>query len=47
MNLSNRRVHLGRIQLYIEPRDAWVGVYVDPKAVYLCPLPFIVVRWSR
>jgi hypothetical protein len=43
-----RRWHLGsRLQLYVEPRDAWVGVYVAPNAVYVCPLPFLVVRWSR
>lgn len=47
MTVSSRRLHLGCVQLYIEPRDAWVGVYVDPKAVYICPLPFVVVRWSR
>ena len=47
MSASSRRLRLGRVQLYIEPRDAWVGVYVDPKAVYVCPLPFVVVRWSR
>lgn len=47
MSLSDHRLSFRRIQLYIEPRDAWVGVYVDPKAVYVCPLPFVVVRWTR
>lgn len=37
----------GRIELYAEPRDAWIGAYIAPDAVYLCPLPFLVVRVSR
>jgi hypothetical protein len=45
--LSSRRLRLGRVQFYIEPRDAWVGVYVDPKAAYVCLLPFVVFRWDR
>jgi hypothetical protein len=36
-----------RIRVHLEPRDCWVGVYVAPKAVYVCPLPFVVVRWDR
>ena len=31
----------------VEPRDAWVGVYVAVDAVYVCALPFVVARWSR
>ena len=37
----------GRIRVYLEPRDAWVGLYVAPAALYFCPLPFVVVRWAR
>jgi hypothetical protein len=44
--MTTRRLRLGRAQFYIEPRDAWIGVYVDPKAIYVCPLPFFVFRWS-
>jgi hypothetical protein len=44
---TSRRLRLGRVQFYIDPRDAWIGVYVDPKAIYVCPLPFVVVRWAR
>jgi hypothetical protein len=47
VNLSDRRLRLGRFSAYIEPRDAWIGVYVAPAAVYVCPLPFLVARWSR
>ncbi|MET7395602.1 hypothetical protein ABZS66_19140 [Dactylosporangium sp. NPDC005572] len=44
---TRRRLTLGRLQLYVEPRDAWIGVYVAPQAVYVLPLPFIVLRWTR
>lgn len=37
----------GRVEAYIEPRDAWVGAYISKEAVYVCPLPFLVVRTSR
>lgn len=37
----------GRVEIYAEPRDIWIGVYVAPGAVYVCPLPFIVIRISR
>lgn len=37
----------GRLRIYIEPRDWWVGVYIAPHAVYVCPLPLLVFRWSR
>ncbi len=43
-----KRLHLGRrVQLYIEPRDVWMGVYVAPDAVYVCLLPMVVVRVAR
>ena len=41
------RLTAGRLQVYIEPRDMWVGAYVAPAAVYVCPLPMLVFRWSR
>ena len=47
MSVSDRRVHIGRVSVYVEPRDAWIGVYVDRRAVYVCPLPFLVLRWAR
>lgn len=37
----------GRLRLYVEPRDAWVGLYVANDAVYVCLLPFVVLRWQR
>jgi len=47
MKLSDRRIRLGRLQLYIEPRDLWVGAFVDPEVLYVCPLPCLVARWTR
>lgn len=41
-----RRLHLGRLSIYLEPRDVWVGVFVGPDAVYVCPLPLLVFRWT-
>jgi hypothetical protein len=42
-----RRGWLGRLRFYIEPRDIWVGVYVARDAVYVCPLPLVVIRYRR
>ena len=42
-----RRLRLGRFSTYLEPRDLWVGVYVAPHAVFVCPLPLWVLRWER
>jgi hypothetical protein len=35
------------VRVYLEPRDAWIGVYVSNDAVCICPLPFLVIRWKR
>ena len=43
----NRRFRFGRLSIYIEPRDIWVGCYVAPDAIYVCPLPLVVFRWTR
>lgn len=45
--LSDRRLRIGRLAIYLEPRDAWVGVYVAPDAVYVLLVPFVVFRWDR
>lgn len=37
----------GRLSIYFEPRDVWVGLYVHPYALYVCPLPCIVIKWER
>lgn len=36
-----------RLSVYLEPRDWWIGVYVAPGAVFVCPLPMLVFRWQR
>lgn len=41
------RLRRGRLAIYLEPRDAWVGAYIAPDAVYVCPVPFLVIRWDR
>ena len=40
-------VHRGRFWLIFEPRDLWVGAYVAAKAVYVCPVPCVVLKWDR
>lgn len=45
--MSEKRLTLGRLQVYVEPRDVWVGVFVAPVAVYVCLLPMLVFKWSR
>lgn len=37
----------GRVEVYSEPRDLWVGVYVAPGAIYVCLIPVVVIRISR
>lgn len=44
---ESKRLTAGRLSVYVETRDAWVGVYVAPAAVYVLPLPMIVIRWER
>ena len=41
------RFRYGRLAVYIEPRDAWVGVYVAKDAIYVLLVPFVVMRWTR
>jgi hypothetical protein len=43
-----KRLKAGRrLAVYVEPRDVWVGAYVAADAVYVCPLPLLVFRWTR
>jgi hypothetical protein len=37
----------GRLSIYIEPRDLWVGAYISETAIYICPLPMLVLKWRR
>lgn len=45
--MNRRRLRFGRLSVYVEPRDLWVGVYVAPAALYVCPLPLLVLKWNR
>ncbi len=38
---------MGRLSVYLDRRDWWVGLYVGPNHLYLCPLPTVVIRWKR
>jgi len=42
-----RSLRPARLAVYFEPRDAWVGIYVAENAIYVCLLPFVVIRWWR
>lgn len=45
----DRRLRLfrGGVQVYLEPRDVWVGVYVSEDAVFVCLLPMLVIKVWR
>jgi hypothetical protein len=47
--LRRRRVTVIRLrlQVYLEPRDVWIGGYVAPQAVFVCPAPCLVFRFAR
>lgn len=38
---------IGPVDVYIEPRDLWVGYYRGDDHHYVCPLPTVVLRWRR
>jgi hypothetical protein len=46
-DLSTRLFRCGRFSVVFEPRDAWVGGYVGPKAVYVVLVPCVAFRWAR
>lgn len=35
------------INIYIEPRDRWIGYFRGDDYHYVCPLPCVVIRWGR
>jgi hypothetical protein len=37
----------GRLEIYPEWRDFWIGMYVNEDAIYICPIPMVVFRFSR
>jgi hypothetical protein len=46
-DLSTRLLHVRRLSLVFEPRDVWIGFYVAPRAVYVCLVPCLPLRWER
>ncbi len=40
-------VTFGRLRIYAQPRDWWIGVYIADDAVYVCPIPTMCWRWQR
>lgn len=36
-----------RFKIYLEWRDIWIGAYIASDAVYVCPLPCVVLRFRR
>jgi hypothetical protein len=35
------------MKIYLDFADWWVGVYIGPNHVYVCPLPTLVFRFDR
>jgi hypothetical protein len=35
------------MKVYRDPNDWWIGYYRGPNHHYVCPLPTVVIRWSR
>ena len=46
-DLTTALLHWGRFWLIFEPRDVWLGVFIAPKAVYVCVVPCLPVKWER
>lgn len=44
---DRHRVRLGVVEVYVEPRDWWVGYYRGERHHYVCMLPTLVTRWPR
>jgi hypothetical protein len=36
----------GHLVVYVEPRDAWRGLFFGEQGIYWCPLPLLVVKWT-
>lgn len=42
--MTRRRPRFGRFAVYVEPRDAWIGVYMAPAAVRCGPVVPCLIR---
>ncbi|MFC6081033.1 hypothetical protein [Sphaerisporangium aureirubrum] len=45
--MKTRLAAAGRLTLWFEPRDWWVGGYSADDAIYICIVPFLALRWAR
>lgn len=45
--MTGWRIRIGRVSIYVEPRDVWIGCYIALDAIYVCPLPLLVIRVAR
>lgn len=44
---ADGRLGLGRnLSAYVDYDDAWAGLYIEAGALYWCPVPFVVVKWT-
>ncbi len=41
------RFPAGRVAVYVENRDLWVGVFVDRRYLYFVVIPTVVIRLQR
>lgn len=42
-----RKSVVHRLELFLIWYDIWVGAYIAPDAVYVCPFPMVVFKWYR
>lgn len=35
------------MKVYIDTNDWWIGYYRGDTHHYVCPLPTVVIRWTR
>jgi len=46
-DLSTALWHHGRFWIIFEPRDIWLGVFISRRAVFVCLIPCLPVKWDR
>ena len=38
---------MSRLTVSLAWFDLWIGVFISKDAVYICPLPCILLKWRR
>jgi hypothetical protein len=41
------RLHVGKVQIYFDFKDWWIGYYRGEFSSFVCPIPTLVFRWYR